>query len=320
MNVSSGPGPVSGAGGLRALRDLMVARFVSAGVPTPVVDAELLLCYVLGLTRGQLQVQIALGDRRVDAPERTALAALVQRRCRREPLQHLTGRAPFRALELAVGPGVFIPRPETELVAQLAIDDLRAARVAAAATGLDPFAVTEPGALTRLRAVDLCSGSGAIALAMATEVPGVRVWAVEKSPEAYAWLTRNVAESGVTTLIPVLSDLGTAVPELDGTVAVVASNPPYVPIGMVPREPEVQLFDPELALYGGDDGLDVVRALSLRAGALLRPGGTLIIEHGEYQSASVAALLSADGWGEISHHHDLTGRERVTRTVKLSVA
>lgn len=279
------------------MRDEIAATLASAGVPDPDVDAELLIGHVLGLSRGGVQARLVVGAT-IETEDASALASLVARRARREPLQHLTGRAAFRSLELSVGPGVFVPRPETEGVAQLAIDALRAA--------------AEPEPI----GVDLGTGSGAIALALATEVPHARVWAVEKSPEAYVWTRRNVEEVGAPNLELVFGDLADALPELDGRVSVVASNPPYIPLGAIPRDPEVRLHDPEAALYGGVDGLDVVRVLSQRALALLRPGGVLVIEHGEAQSADIAAILAADGWRAIAHHRDLTGRDRATTALR----
>ena len=279
------------------VRDEIVRALAEAGVPDPEVDAELLLGHVLGLSRGGVQARVVMGGE-VGEADAATLALLVERRARREPLQHLTGRAAFRSLELFVGPGVFVPRPETEQVAQLAIDALRAA------------AEPEPIAL------DLGSGSGAIALALATEVPHARVWAVENSPAAFAWTRRNVEAIAAANLELVFADLADALPELDGRAAVVISNPPYIPLGAIPRDPEVRLYDPEHALYGGADGLDVVRVLSRRARALLHPGGTLVIEHGEQQSAAIAGVLAADGWHAIAHHRDLTTRERATTALR----
>ncbi|WP_431807085.1 peptide chain release factor N(5)-glutamine methyltransferase [Microbacterium paraoxydans] len=270
-------------------------RLADAGVPDPLVDAELLAAHVLDRRRGEVQAAIVRGDR-IDEEQQAALTRLVSRRSEREPLQHLTGVAPFRHLELAVGPGVFVPRPETETVAQFAIDALLNSGEAA------PIAV------------DLGTGSGAIALAMATEVPHARVFAAELSEEAHAWAARNVA--GVENLTLVLSDLADAFPELDGTASVVISNPPYVPDAAVPRDPEVRLFDPALALYGGADGLDVVRVLSGRALRLLRPGGLLVIEHGELQGAAIRDLLAADGWRATATHRDLTLRDRATTAIR----
>ncbi len=287
----------SGARELRAVRDATVARLAAAGVPDPEVDADLLIGHVLGLSRGGVHARLIIGGTLGEADAAT-LEALVARRAGREPLQHLTGRAAFRALELSVGPGVFVPRPETEQVAQLAIDALRAA--------------AEPEPI----AVDLGSGSGAIALAMAIEVPHARVWAVENSPEAFPWTRRNVDEVGAENLELVFGDLATALAELEGRVAVVISNPPYVPAGEIPRDPEVHLHDPEAALYGGVDGLDVVRVLSRRAAELVHPGGLLVIEHAETQSAPIAAILAADGWRAIAHHRDLTSRDRATTALR----
>lgn len=270
-------------------------RLAEAGVPDPLVDAELLMGHVLGRSRGEVQAAAVRGDE-LDASDAAALDGLAERRAAREPLQHLTGRAAFRHLELQVGPGVFVPRPETEIVAQFAVDALRGA--------------AEPEPI----GIDLGTGSGAIALAMATEVPHAAVFAAELSPQAHAWASRNVA--GVDNLTLELADLAEAFEQLDGTAAVVISNPPYVPDDAVPRDPEVRLYDPPTALYGGPDGLDIVRVLSVRARALLRPGGLLVIEHAEQQGASIRALLEADGWRATATHPDLTGRDRATTAVR----
>lgn len=270
-------------------------RLADVGVPDPLVDVELLAGHVTGRSRGEVQAAIVRGDR-IDEDDAAALETLVVRRCAREPLQHITGTAPFRHLELAVGPGVFVPRPETETVVQYAIDALLNAA--------DPAPI----------GVDLGTGSGAIALAMATEVPHARIFAAELSPDAHAWASRNVA--GVENLTLVLSDLGDAFPELDGTATVVISNPPYVPDAAIPRDPEVRLFDPALALYGGEDGLDVVRRLSERSLRLLHPGGLLVIEHGELQGEAIREILTADGWRAAATHRDLTLRDRSTTALR----
>ena len=266
-----------------------------AGVTDPVLEAELLAAHVLGAGRGEVQAAAIRGDR-LDPQPRAQLERLVARRSTREPLQHLTGLAPFRHLELRVGPGVFVPRPETEIVAQLAIDALRAAASASPV------------------AVDLGTGSGAIALALATEVPHARVFAAENSVDAFVWAKENVA--GVDNLRLAFIDLEHAFPELDGTVSVVASNPPYVPDAAIPRDPEVRFFDPPAALYGGADGLDVVRVLSRVGLRLAHPGGTLVIEHGEWQGAAIRDLLAADGWRAASTHPDLTLRDRATTAIR----
>jgi release factor glutamine methyltransferase len=277
-----------------------VAALAEAGIADPSVDGELLAAHVLGLSRGGVQAAAIRGDA-VSAEDAAALAARVARRAAREPLQHLTGRAPFRHLELEVGPGVFVPRPETELLAQLAIDALRADASAAPV------------------AVDLGTGSGAIAIAMATEVPHARVHAIERSPEAFAWAARNAARLAPDNLEVALGDLADAavsLHELAGTVCVVASNPPYVPDDAIPRDPEVRLFDPPQALYGGPDGLDVVRVLSGVGLALARPGGLIAIEHGEWQGEDVRAVLTRDGWRAAATHPDLTTRDRVTTALR----
>lgn len=282
---------------LDALRRHAIGVLGEAGVPSPEADADLLIGHVLGFSRGQVQAKALLGAV-VDAEQVLAITEAIERRATREPAQHITGVAPFRLLELEVGPGVFTPRPETEFVAQFAIDALAA--------------VSSPAPL----AVDLGSGSGAIALAMATEVPHARIVAVENSPAAFPWTTRNVRRLGDDRVRLVFADLADALPELDGTVDVVVSNPPYIPIDAVPRDPEVRLFEPPAALYSGRDGLDAVRALSTTARRLLRPGGTLVIEHGELQAAEIAEILMASGFGAIACHRDLLARDRATTAAR----
>lgn len=283
--------------GARELLASAVGRLTAAHVPTPDVDAELLLGHLLGLGRGQLQARLITGLT-VDEPSRAAFDAMIERRAAREPLQHITGVAPFRSLELAVGPGVFVPRPETEGVAQITIDALRA--------------VVDPSPT----AVDLGTGSGALALALAHEVPHASVVGVENAVEAFIWARGNRDRLGLDNARIVFDDLARALPELDGTVSVVVSNPPYIPAAAIPRDPEVRLYDPPSALYGGDDGLDVVRQLSHTARRLLRPGGVLVIEHGELQGAEIRELLTADGWRGATTQRDLTGRDRATVAVR----
>jgi release factor glutamine methyltransferase len=270
---------------------------VAAGVPTPDVDAELLAAHVFGLSRGALAAAALRGDAApVDAVDE--FDELIRRRAAREPLQHLTGVAPFRHLELRVGRGVFVPRPETEMVAQLAIDALRS------------VAAPEP------IAVDLGTGSGAIALSLATEVPHARVHAAENSVDAFVWAKENFAAVGAANARVAFIDLAEAFPELDGSVSVLVSNPPYVPDDAIPRDPEVRMWDPPAALYGGADGLDVVRVLSTVGRRLLHPGGTLVIEHGEWQGAPIRDLLTADGWRAAATHRDLTQRDRATTAIR----
>jgi release factor glutamine methyltransferase len=244
----------------------------AAGVPSPEVDAGLLIEFVTG-TRGV--------DPLLTPGQEARLSELVARRCRRVPLQHLTGTAGFRYLDLQVGPGVFIPRPETEVLVDIALQE--------------PFA----------RAVDLCTGSGAIALSLATET-SARVVGVEVDQVALEWAHRNAQGRFDLVQADVCADDLRAC----GPVDLVVSNPPYIPEDMVPRDPEVALHDPPVALYGGADGMRVVGCVVRQARALLRPGGRLLIEHGELQADAVQALLA--GFCDVRTWPDLTGRARVT--------
>jgi release factor glutamine methyltransferase len=268
---------------------LAAARtLAAAGVASPRHDAEALAAHVLGVPRSRLLLVDGLG------PAADRYAELVGQRAARVPLQHLTGVAHFRHLELAVGPGVFVPRPETELLAGAAIDELR------------------PGDL----AVDLCTGSGAVALALAQEAPGVTVHAVELDPHALAWAERNVARTG----LPVTLHRGDVadpalLAELAGTVDVVTANPPYIPLG-AGVEREVAEHDPPVALWGGADGLDVVRAVERAAARLLRPGGLVAVEHADAQGESVPAVFR--GWADVADHRDLAGRPRLTTARRSS--
>ncbi|MCW2701362.1 MAG: protein-(glutamine-N5) methyltransferase, release factor-specific [Blastococcus sp.] len=267
-------------------------RLADAGVGSPRVDAELLLAHVLSVPRARL---LTLDD--VPDDVATRFGELLEQRADRVPLQHLTGRAPFRHLELAVGPGVFVPRPETEQLAGWTLERL---------SGM-------PAPLV----VDLGSGSGALALSIAQEHPGARVVAVEHDPGAIEWTRHNAAARAAAGDPPVEVLAGDMTdPELlralDGTVDVVVSNPPYVPDGArVPRE--VADHDPPLALWGGPDGLDVVRGLLGTAARLLKPGGGLGIEHADQQGSSLPALVRASGgWDDVADHVDLAGRPRFT--------
>ncbi|WP_460547922.1 peptide chain release factor N(5)-glutamine methyltransferase [Geodermatophilus aquaeductus] len=267
-------------------------RLAEAGVESPRVDAELLLAHVLGVARTALLTRDDVDDAAADR-----FAALLDQRAERVPLQHLTGRAPFRHLELAVGPGVFVPRPETEQLVEWALAQL---------TGVDEPVV-----------VDLGAGSGAIALSLAHEHPGARVTAVERDPQAVEWTRHNAAlraaagDRAVTVLTGDMTDPA-LLRDLDGTVDLVVSNPPYVPDGArVPRE--VADHDPPLALWGGPDGLDVVRGLLTTAARLLRPGGALGIEHADQQGSALPALVRGTGdFTDVADHPDLVGRPRFT--------
>jgi len=234
-----------------------------------------------------------------DAPAPAGYAELVAERATRIPLQHITGVAHFRYLQLAVGPGVFIPRPETESVVQLVIDRLRA---------------LERAGVVRPMVVDLGTGSGAIAGSIAHEVPEAEVFAVEFSEFAHAWAAKNLRPLGVTLL---LGDLRNALPELNGTFDVVVSNPPYIPAEAIPNEPEVALHDPPEALYGGGaDGMELPTAAAASAARLLVPGGYFVMEHAEVQADWISAMLKRTGlWTDVTTHFDLNGKERATSAV-----
>lgn len=277
-------------------------ELAAAGVPSPDVDAVVLAAHTARVEVAEMRRLMVL-DRAVEPGQGERYAALVTERASRVPLQHLTGRAGFRRLDLAVGPGVFVPRPETELTAGLAIDAARAAM----ATGTTVHPVV----------VDLCTGSGAIALSVKDEVPEATVHAVELAESAYHWANRNREFTGLD-LDLVLGDAATALPELDGRVDVVVSNPPYIPDGSHPQDPEVRDHDPGEALYGGGhDGLDVPRRVAVRAAALLGAGGVLVMEHADTQGDSLPAMLGATGrWTDITDHIDLVGRPRVTVAIR----
>jgi release factor glutamine methyltransferase len=232
-------------------------------------------------------------------------ADLVAERARRVPLQHLTGKAGFRQLELSVGPGVFVPRFETELVAGLAITYLSSHRPGGGGSGFAPVVV------------DLCTGSGAIALAIKDEVPAAEVHGVELSDLAHAWAIRNRDDLGLDVDIR-LGDATQAFPDLEAGVDVVVSNPPYIPVGAVPNDPEVRDHDPEVALYGGSpDGLQIPLEVAARAAVLLREGGFFVMEHADVQGSSLPAALRATGsWQDIKDHDDLNGRPRAVTAVR----
>lgn len=259
--------------------------------------------HVLGITRGELESALITG--RAHDFDSDRFDALISERAQRVPLQHLTGLAPFRDLELSVGPGVFVPRPETESVAQVAIDAIEAAR--ASATGRDPVI-----------AVDLCTGSGAIALALATESEADAVHAVELSELAFAWAEQNarkIASDRPLEHLHLYMGDATApevLEELNGRVDVVVSNPPYIPPDSVPVDIEVREHDPEIALYGrGADGLKVPGDVLNRAQSLLKPGGVIIMEHAEVQAASLREMATERGWKRVETINDLTKRPRM---------
>jgi release factor glutamine methyltransferase len=254
-----------------------------------------------------------------EAVDEESLRAMVARRVAGEPLQYVIGWAPFGPLRLAVGPGVFVPRPETEGLADRAATRLRSRPEPAEGSGepqggapVDREGSGEPrgGAPVRRVAVDVCTGSGAIACFLAAEVPGARVLATELDPGALAWARRNADRYGVELLA---GDLDEPLPAaLAGRVDVLCANVPYVPSGAIATLPtDVRDHEPRLALDGGPDGLDVLRRLVARAGHWLAPGGGLLCEIGEDQAETGVALLTAAGLVEVAVHPDLVGRDRI---------
>lgn len=271
------------------------AVLAEAGVPSPAVDAEVLLAHVLGTDLAAIRRARLMGAG-VPGASASAYQELVGRRAARVPLQHLTGTAHFAGVDLRVGPGVFVPRPETELMVELAL---------AALDGQE-----------RATLVDLCTGSGAVALAVARRRRDVRVGAVEVSPEAHAYAVTNVGATGLAVDLR-LGRAQDAFGDWLGSVDVVTANPPYIPPGAVPVDVEVREHDPGLALYGGgEDGLAVPREVAARAAELLRPGGVLLMEHADVQGEVLPAALMATGcWAAVEDHRDLAGLPRVTRAV-----
>jgi release factor glutamine methyltransferase len=249
----------------------------------------------------------------------------VAERARRVPLQHLTGKAGFRRLELSVGPGVFVPRFETELTAGLAIaflqdhlDQTDVDQTDVDQTDVDQAGVRDvPGSCGTPVVVDLCAGSGAIALAVKDEVPSAEVHAVELSGLAHAWAIRNRDDLGLDVDLR-LGDATLAFPELEAAVDVVVSNPPYIPVGSIPNDPEVRDHDPEVALYGGSlDGLRIPLEVAARAADLLRPGGYFVMEHADVQGESLASALRLTGlWQDVQDRPDLNGRPRAVTAVR----
>lgn len=260
----------------------------AAGVPSARHDAETLLSHVIGVPR--LLLRSAGG---IDPVQREAFTAMVQARARREPLQHLTGTAGFRHVDVEVGPGVFVPRPETEMLAGWAVER---------ANGLDSPVV-----------VELCAGAGAISLSVVHEAPGSRVHAVELDEGAFRWAQRNLDDTGVDLR---LGDMADAFADLDGAVDIVVANPPYIPLDAWESvAPEVRDHDPALALWSGDDGLDAMRVVERTAWRLLRPGGVMGAEHADAQGESAPAMF-IPRWVEVRDNPDLAGRPRFVTAVK----
>lgn len=265
-------------------------QLTAAGFPE--VDAEHLLAHVLGISRMELHNPVtvenaitAIGD--ITVIEET-FWKLLDRRCAHEPLQYLTGVAYFRYLELQVGPGVLVPRPESELLVDAVLKNIE-------------------GREGSVSVVDLGAGSGALTLAIATEAPQTHLIAVEKDPAAVEWLRKNVSRIDETVRI-LESDVEDA---LDGVKCdVVIANPPYIPDGQeLPKD--VAEHEPSVALFGGEDGMTIPRRFINAAARLLKSGGFLAIEHHESQPIDIAAAMLAD-FENIQCHNDLVGRPRFT--------
>lgn len=282
-----------------------------AGIEQYRADAELLAAYLLGtgsqgiqrgsygepsVTRADVQ-RFALMGRRITPQDSVRYTELLECRAQRVPLQHITGVAPFYHLEIKVGPGVFIPRPETELLVEEALRVL---------------ATYESNACPRV--VDLCTGSGAIAAAIKEENPQAEVFAVELSEQALLWARKNLDPQNVH-LIP--GDIRTSLEDLPGYFDLVLSNPPYIPPHRKPQAPEVAEYDPQMALYGGgEDGMEIPREVIARAHYLLRPGGFFMMEHDDSQETRVAETLAAQGFVSIYSIRDLNGKPRHTAGYK----
>lgn len=274
------------------------SRLTAAGIDGP--DAELLAAWAVGSTLGELRAGVALG-RTIGADALARFRAGVTRRASREPLQHITGLAPFRHVELAVGPGVFTPRPETELLVDVVLEHLRRGPAAAGPV------------------LDVGTGSGAVAISIARE-SDARVIAVEQSPAAFVWARRNIRALSPGTLL-LHADARdaaalAAVGVLPGSLAALVSNPPYVPHASVPADHEVRGFDPASALYSGADGLDLIRDLVALAADLVATDGLVAFEHTETQGAAVRELLEHAGFRGAVTRQDLGGRDRVTAAVR----
>jgi len=279
---------------IRPLLARAVAELRAAGIASPGQDARVLLSSACGVEPARLPLVDEVSDEQAEVFE-----SMVIKRAVRMPLQHLTGFAWFRRVQLEVGPGVFVPRPETEVMTGWALDQLR------------PMVLR----MQRPVVVELCAGSGAIAKALADELPRLRLHAVELSEDAARWAERNLAGTGVALHV---GDMASALPELNGTVDLVIANPPYIPLDAYESvAPEVRDHDPALALFSGEDGLDAIRVLVKVAARLLKPAGLVCFEHADVQGESAPAVVAAHGgFTAVRDHRDLTGRPRFTTAVR----
>lgn len=272
------------------------AELAEAGIVSARTDAELLLVARLRITRAEVLRRCLLGGT-LSSDEAAAYADLVHERAARVPLQHLTGSADFAGISLSVGPGVFVPRPETEMIVHRAIT---------LAASLDSPLI-----------VDLCTGCGAIPLALKRALPGAQIHAVELSEHAHAWAALNVEALDPDVDLR-CGDAALAFDDLLGEVDIVTCNPPYIPAGAVPVDPEVRDHDPDIALYGmSDDGLAVPLAMAERAAELLSSTGVLLIEHAETQGAVFVERLKATTvWERVEDHRDLNDRPRMVEAIR----
>lgn len=334
MTDAAGADPHSS---VRSVAAAIGVALESAGVAHGEYEAVLLLAWAVGCEAGDVRRAVLMGDTMEELVSRygagvddagvggaetgsavsddadvatagahrvaTRLRDAVTRRCAREPLQYIVGTAPFRYLSLDVGPGVFVPRPETETAVDLALDWLRSACI--------------PGAGAHV--VDLCAGTGAIGLSLVTELPASQVWAVEKDDDAIVWTRRNTSRvlDGIAGaadryhLVQADATDAATLAQLDGTVDAVVTNPPYIPLATPPEQPEVIDWDPHVALFGGsDDGLHIPVLLLRRIRTLLRPGGLVVMEHDITQGAALREAALRMGFVRPRTEPDLTGRDR----------
>ncbi len=273
---------------------LGVSRLNAAGIISAESEAVQLLGFLTGRGMGEIRAD-AITGREIPAEILERFEELLARREKREPLQHILGEAPFRELTLHVGPGVFVPRPETESLVE------QAAKL-----------IQRPDSLV----IDFGAGSGAISISLALMFPHSTVIPVEISADAHPWLQKNLQKYLGESASFVKGDMADALSELAGQVDLIVSNPPYIPDWAVPEDDEVRLYDPELALYGGEDGLREVRILAGRAVELLKSGGRIIIEHAATQGEGVAEVFALAGLIGVHTHLDLVGRPRITQGTK----
>ncbi|ORB67506.1 peptide chain release factor N(5)-glutamine methyltransferase [Mycolicibacterium tusciae] len=283
------PGRVRASANIRQAIDGAASALARAGVGSPRADAELLAAFAAGVERGRL----AFVDPGSDFYE--TYEGLVAERVSRKPLQHIVGTAAFGPVTVHVGPGVFTPRPETEAMLEWTF---------AQQLSLNPVIV------------DLCTGSGALALALSKFWPAARIVAVDDSQSALEYATRNLAGAGGVELLRADVTESGLLPDLDGSVDLLVANPPYIPDG-ADLEPEVAEHDPPHALFGGPDGMEVIEAIADLAGRWLRAGGLCAVEHDDTTAArTVEAFARTGRFEDVTSRFDLTGRPRFVTAVR----